>query len=1628
MIRFLGKRKPEAPTVNPEDAEFNHQFKAWMDQTNDRSWVPPEAEVTAVQFGLLSKADIEGLSAVEITQPHTQKTNMIQKNGATDARLGSANRSMLCSTCACSNDTCGVGHSGHLPLRYPIVNGEHIKLVLKIMDSVCINCCRLRLPKDFPRYESIISIPNQKERLRQLVTKCKNRSICESHAATVRRQKLIQRMKRKGDEALLEEAEPEAVPVDVSIEDLLKLGMGCNTVNPYWIAEDNIFLRPVFTLTKEDKSRFEAKDPTWKAPVFTPDDMLYVLKHIPDEDIRILGMHPEHSHPSSLMWTSLYIPTINIRPNKIGRVIGNNRAVNEDDLTYRLKSIVRNNILLTSRIKAQEKKGGDTIVNLAKYVFEGSSGKTEYNTAEGAFYGSERKSNGTSTKRQFLTTLLLYERSYISVVSYQDDRLKGKGTQLFGKVRNSIRTRFGNQKRDRIRGSVMGKRMNFTCRSVVSPNPLMHIREAEVPLMVAMHLTYPARVNRYNIHELTSMVRRGPRAYPGARYVFDLEGEMCDLDSPLRHTIELKIGMIVERHLIRGDYVLMNRQPSLHQHSMMAHRLIIHPDPDVKSIGLHLAVTTSYNADFDGDEMNMMVLQGEMERAEAHTLMLVDEMIMKDDQVIIGFVQNAPVSARLLTKPETKLNRTDAAQLLMQHRQWNGQWNGRLPWDDSEKTEISGHEVFSCILPKDFELHTGDVVIEHGVMKSGCWSKSTLKVLIHMMFRDYGSTFTADFISGTYDLLNWYATSVQGFTVALDDVYIPSQELGLPEIARKCSDYFQTFPNHHPNSRSGMIIEDNLCALSDRMITILGQRAIRILKGRGHQNGMLDMTISGAKGDLKNVVQVSGIMGQQYNHLSKRFPQPTCHYTHPSMDRAKAHGMIYSNFMYGMDSHEFFNHLRCSRSGLVDTAVKTSKTGYIHRKVAKSLEDMTTNMLGQVVNTQGEILQMSFGYDGYVARELETDHLHILLDAEWRSHYTANEQTRIEPIRNMMLHQSFPAHQDTHSLSSIQSPINLTRILRKLHHTGQPHSADYIETWRDQILNALRTHPKLELYMYEKLSVHALQRIRPDLQTLEAHILKRFAKARVPNGEMVGQQSAQSIGEPLTQMTLNTFHVAGSASSLTTGIPRGEEIINASNKLATPSMKIFSKQPQSEVKMNELAASLIFRPLVSFIEGHELNPADREPYEEQILAAEEDEAASEASASNDEEDHPDPETETVFDESGLENFLLIIHITKEVPTALGRICNRCRACVKLPSIKWIFGEDQNGKWIGVAGSLADPTLKNWVSKMGLKGYDMNLVKDLLMEHLGSVHCGGIRNLSEASVCRTKVSRIVSDQLETSDVFYIITRGTNLRSVLHLPWVDSFRTSTNDILEIQEVLGIDAARAAIVRELTSVMSSSGAAVKYRYINLLSERMTMRGKVMPTTALGICQPGTSVLRNASFENSMENFFIGALRGDRDECKGMTECVVMNRQLQGGTGVVDVRAMKAPAQPFALAYRPTYIPVPEEAWTKQFRIPFKPAVTPVTSAAAAQKTSTSASRRRKRALQTDTIQRPRRKPSENVRTKLDQIPVVKTLHNMGFQTLGCQFKPRNAPFKFFGCDIVDVNPTFKPPNTSFTFFIDK
>lgn len=1528
------------------------EWKPWFQQTSQALPEPPRAEVVGVQFGVCSSEYIARTSAVEIKESSVPKAGTVQMNGINDPRLGTTKRSMLCGRCGCDYKQCVAGHRGHTKLALPVPNGEFIKQVQVILTCVCYVCNRLLLPPDHPSLPVIARIKSPKARRMALYKKCSQRRVCESEALTKQESRIRARMKRT--RCTREEAEefirnktdggqllerPDLDNLDVT--DVMGSVHGCGAVQPSWDTEDGLYVRPVFRLTTAQHQAY-LRDPQAFAknvPQISVRDIVEILENVPREVWPLFGLDGVNARPVDLMWQNFIIPPMTIRPTKIGRK-NKYRNMEEDDLTKRLKDIQRTNNELRA---ALQKHGKPEDWLWSRYAWTKATrpdGKRRkelvFDTWQDAFTPLKLP---PSTSKQLQDhyngkgVLALYLKLYRCIVGYQDKTLTGNSVSQYAQEPSSISCRLrGGQKSNRIRKDCLGARMDFTGRTVIGPNNKNHIRDVTLPHMFVTKMTFPERVTMFNVHRLTSACRRGTKAYPGARFLLREvpRDVMINLDTHDRFQLELKVGEIVERHLGSQDMCLANRQPSLHKYSILGHRIRVNPDPTVLSMMMHLAVTTPYNADYDGDEMNSMIVQTILAQVEAKWLMLVDMNLMKDGRPLVGMVQNVVIEAYILTDDETRVPYRIAESMLNQHQQWRKYRWTELP----DREEVTGHEIFSCILPQTMWLRKAGVVIEQGQLQPG--GQLTKKAfnghrgIIHQLILDHGGPFASNWITGTYDMLEFFGEMYNGFTVAVDDCWVPRHVLRTAELRDRVNQWFgQHVPHDHDingGSIASQITESNVCRVLDVMRDVQSRRAQAYLDAthKDRRNGFADMTRSGAKGNETNQTQVSAMMGNQFNHKSKRFHRVTPHFVGPEDDQAVGHGMVHSCFAHGTMPVETFHHIAAARAGLVSVAVKTRQVGTLQRRLGKALEDLVSDIHQRVVNSVGDVIQICYGSDGFDPNALEQVSIPCL---EGRP----NTEDRVHTLSATLM-DVLSTNQDRERLAVVFAPFDTNRLVLQIG-KQEPRATQRfcdmatIRRWRKSLWDQLLTYGvrdtlKLELYVWDTLSPQRLHGWATEarLRRLFTEIVSRCVRAMVPAGEMVGQSASQNISEPVTQKTLKQFHYTGSESSLASGVPRLEEIIDAKPHTSTPSQHIYFDPPLSADEAKVWCDQIIERRLEQLVHHMEWNPT----HEDICLRT---------------PDLPDTihtfeclEEHDEFEEDTPCHLLwLVLDRTSAVNSLTGDMVERCTTQTRWPQhgLRWAFGPN----WIALRFWPGHPEVSVWANKCSVRGNEMGMIFGLVEQMLLRCRVVGVSGIHDFAVSSVSSPHLdsVTGQVTWKPEVVVLTRGSNLHRVLQLDGVDITRTRTNDIHEMARVFGIVTGQWSIEHETADVIAASGASVAARHVKLMALRMTSRGVIVANRGVGIRQRGTSVIRNASLEKCLTTFKMAALHGSYDPCKGMTECILVNRKLQGGTGIVRVDRVPYEPSPEVQEHnwrvfyrRKSHIPPAPDAWLDMLRTP--------------------------------------------------------------------------------------------------------
>jgi DNA-directed RNA polymerase subunit A' len=656
----------------------------------------------------------------------------------------------------------------------------------------------------------------------------------------------------------------------------------------------------------------------------SPIEIRAKLEKIDARDLELLG-YSEHFRPEWTILTVMQIPPATMRPS----ITLESGERSEDDLTHKLGDIVRINQRLFENINA----------GAPEVIIEDLWDLLQYHVT--TFFDNEVAQLPPARHRggQALKTLT--------------DRIKSK--------------------EGRIRNNLAGKRTDFSARSVISPDPLISTNQVGVPIKIAMNLTIPEMVTKWNIEYLKGFVKNGPKVHPGANYIINNNGRRKAITSETVDEIleELDEGYTVERHLIDNDIALFNRQPSLHKMSMMAHFVKVMPG---NTLRLNPAVCNPYNADFDGDEMNLHLPQTEEARAEAEVLMLVETQIIspKDGLSVMGCIHDAITGNYLLTK-ELVLNKEEATDLLYSCGQTD---LSRLP----KKQKIDGRDVFSAILPENFNFigkdKSGNVVeIVDGVLKSGYMDKANLGEGSGLMFRNifetYGPEYTANLLN-KISRLGIKVLARRGFSIGISDVDLDEETKSmiseiLTEAETRVDELIEEYYSGTLEQLPGRDMRESLELKILNELNKARNKSGDIVMKNVKNSSALTMARSGARGNPLNMAQMSAVVGQQAfrgRRIESGYTGRTLPYFKKGDLGVAAHGFIRNNFKSGLTPHEFFFGAMTGRDALMDTALRTPKSGYLYRRLSNTLQDLKVEYDGTVRDTNQMIVQFKYGEDG----------------------------------------------------------------------------------------------------------------------------------------------------------------------------------------------------------------------------------------------------------------------------------------------------------------------------------------------------------------------------------------------------------------------------------------------------------------------------------------------------------------------------------------------------------------------------------------------------------------------------------------------------------------------------------------
>lgn len=658
-------------------------------------------------------------------------------------------------------------------------------------------------------------------------------------------------------------------------------------------------------------------------------DIRRIFDRISDDDVRLLGFNPHYFTPKNLL-----ISVLPVIPPRARPFIMAGKSICHDDLTISMIEIIKLNHYIaqeqTSEIKRQ--KHIKNLIFRIETTFNNSAGKAKH------------------TNNRVLKGI--------------KERISSKS----GVIRNHL----------------MGKRVNFSARSVIGPDVSLELNEIAIPHEIADVLVFPEYVNDINISILQKMI------YDNQINTISRDGHRFHvkyaLNAANKSILTLKVGDIVERKLRDGDRVVLNRQPSLHRGSMMAKKV---KRCNGKSIRMSLGTTASFNADFDGDEMNLFPPMSYLSLSELEEIAATEHNMIgaQASKPTICIVQDALLSCFLMTKTNDEYTKEDFYQFVIDCDEIILNLKQKLKHIENIYKKFgkdiplySGKSLFSLLLPNTFNYihknkaleHEPFVKIHQGVLIEGALTKvqlgSNQSSLIKYLHKEYSNDVALKFVNHLQFVTNKFML-YHGFSVGIGDCLTTETEI-IQNSIRKCF----VEAEHVEQSTNHPFIKENRVSQALNKARDIGMRIAK--ESLSKNNNFLDHIISGSKGDFFNICQITGLLGQQningkrvepiLNNGKRTLP----HMKFPTQKQTKdeeyhSRGFISHSFLHGLTPEEFWFHACSGREGVIDTATKTSQSGYTNRKMVKIMEDMIVQYDGTVRNSTGGIIQFMYGSDGF---------------------------------------------------------------------------------------------------------------------------------------------------------------------------------------------------------------------------------------------------------------------------------------------------------------------------------------------------------------------------------------------------------------------------------------------------------------------------------------------------------------------------------------------------------------------------------------------------------------------------------------------------------------------------------------
>jgi DNA-directed RNA polymerase II subunit RPB1 len=1453
----------------------------------------PSNHIDALVTGLMDHTEIMKLSVCEITETGLHNRGRPLEGSVLDVKLG-ATTTGACGTCLKPQPDC-TGHFGHYCMPYPVPGIGTLGKCLKTLNISCFVCFRLLMTEknllklfgdeDGDTIEGWFFSKTYTEI--STVRKRKYGCICP-HCGMLQPQFI--------------DEQPFIVPKWPEDKELK--GKLANA-------------RDAGLTTITDEEFFEIRKMT-----YTNWWAYHTLKGISDKEQRLIGIDPDVTKITGMMYRVLVIPSTVIRP-----------VVATEDGT--------NNIHHLSR----------KLIEIMK------TGKAVTQAADASKYDLQ---NPFPTKQPPDKVKEVLRQHYDAITNYQESgkaKIPNLKVSVFSKKKNGrSATSLADAmkgKKGLYRGNAQSKRVNFSARTVIIPGADLDIDEVGVPEKMAKKLTEPFTITATNRKAIRQAVIDGKIKQiidPRTGTIIATAPEI--LPRKEREQVLLINGWTAERYLQNGSIVAFNRQPTLHKLSMMGHRVRILPG--ILGMAMHSAITGPYNADHDGDEMNFHVPQTDDARTELKHLMSVTRgtnmLHPRAHTSAVGFIQDGLIGVWFLTRDTMRLTR-DEMSYLLGVIEYDPDTPNHIPMgDDRSRIGVprmpkpaypdgmySGRQAVSVCLPSAVTMEIpGGGSIVNGELISGTLGKaamgSSTNGIIHHLLIYYGGAVAARFISDLQRVVNRYTFWI-GFSIGLNDTTVP-EELSQKSqfVIKECYAFINEVRNTAKllgtnDQRLKDAVEGKVCEALRKLLTfvstLLGNEIDRT-------NAMQLMTnVVGSKGKLFNMFQSMICVGQTIeNSIRPTSDKPTVRglsnepFVRDQSDLG-AFGFVERPFKRGLRARDSFTNNTGGREGIIDTALKTSDTGYIEHRAQRAMEGVRVTEDYRVRDLDGSIVQQRFGNDGMEPAKLVPVKMpELLLDnMQMAAKGYGDEILRLRDVGrrgkitvfrgDLRLMTTTPLAFDAHVVRNMVPGCSCC---------GVQGDVDYYDSTLNELCDEMKkltldganySSLHLRVAFHEKRGYWCCTCVNDACD----RIYYLFKGALVVPGEAVGGLCATSFGEPATQMTLNTFHFSSTGLVTLQGIPRLKEAIGATSNIATPittiqykgDVKALTKQlPELWLRDLITDASVIREPNVTttvVLEDAEMVLQHAPFLKHYKLGC--DVIRFELCKDSARRRGLTPQSVSDVLRKVVDQVCLVASSLTSADTWAIRLYIH-NVDIKTLLEKWkpkgrrrLRGgaETYTHETCNEKDDQATPIYSHRISSKQQQQARVTVADKIrwrgargLMDHLmGTVFLAGVPGVEAVAARTADITHFCPDtgKVTAEEINLVDVRGTAFDSLLTIPGVVLDNVASNNIMAVFRNCGIVAAQHTVFFELQRCMEDAGTNVDPHLAKMFADIITRSGQVIALSRGGIAkQKNRSALGKICFEEPINNLNDTAFMGNHDPLRGVSERIACGLMVNMGT----------------------------------------------------------------------------------------------------------------------------------------------